>query len=178
MKKRYLIIAAAIATLIGLVELGVTRNQAISQAQSIIAKDKVGDDTKADLTKLTDYIHNHTRTSVTFTLEGSYQRAAQAAQQAAIPQANSNVYAAAQAACNSKNPVAMATCIQTYVQTHAPAGAQPHPVALPDVNAYTYHLNSPAWAPDVVGISFLVALIGLVTAAWLAIVARISRPSY
>ncbi len=172
MKKRYLIILAVLAALAGLVGIGLNRQHVVSAAQSLIAKDKVGDDTTADLKALGDFVHNHTRASVTFSLDGSYQRAVQAAEQAAVPTSNSAVYNAALKNCQVKNPVATAQCIQNYVQSHAAPGAQPKPVTLPDHNAFVYHLNSPAWAPDLVGLSFLAVVICLALTAWLGIFGR------
>jgi hypothetical protein len=178
MKKRYLIIVAIFATIAGLISLGITHQQAVAMVQQIISKDKVGDNTTADIAVLTDFVHSHTRASVSFVLEGSYQRAATAAQQAATPQANSSVYAAAQAACTVRNPVTTANCIMSYIQAHSAPGAQPKPVALPDQTTFTYQLNAPAWAPDVAGLSFLAALLCLVATVWLWFFKTVTRPSY
>lgn len=168
MKKRYLILVAILSVTTGLVSLGLSRQHVVKLAQGIVAKDKVGDDIAADMKAINDYVHNHTRASVAFSLDGSYQRAAQAAEQAAMPTSNPAVYSAAQKVCQVKNPVATAQCIENYVQTHAAPGSSPKPVVLPDHNAYVYNLNSPGWAPDLAGLSFLAAILCLTLTLWLA----------
>lgn len=169
MKKRYLVIFALLATFAGVIELGITRQHAVKAAQSIISQDNAGTDVQSDIASLTDYVHSHMRTSLTFGLGGSYQRAAQAAEAAQAPKADASVYPAALAACQVRNPVATAQCIQNYVQTHAAPGVQPVPAKLPDPNAFVYHLDAPSWSPDVAGLCFLAALLGIVTAAWLSL---------
>ncbi len=173
MKKRYLIIITIISIIAGLVALGLNHQYVKTLAQSIILKDKSGEGTSTDITKLSDYVHSHTRSGVSFSLEGSYARAVQAAEQAAIPTANSAVYNAALASCQVKDPVKTAHCIEAYVQSHAAPGTDAKPVILPDHGAYVYQLNAPGWAPDVAGICFLVAVISIVLTFWALIV----RPS-
>lgn len=163
---------AGLAVVTGLVGLGINRQHVVNAAQSLIAKDKVGDDIAGDMKSLNDYVHSHTRASVTFSLGGSYQRAVQAAEQAAQPTANSAVYNAAIKACQVKNPVTTANCIESYVQNHAAPGTSPKPAVLPDYNSFSYHLNSPSWAPDLPGLSFLVAVLCLVLVFWLGLFRR------
>lgn len=172
MKKRYLIIIAVLATIAGLIGLGMNHQRVVDSATSIIAKDKVGDNIAADMKNLNDYVHSHTRASVTFTLDGSYHRAVEAAKQAAVPTANSAVYNTALKTCQTANPVATAHCIENYVQAHAAPGTSPKPVVMPDHNTFVYHLNSPAWAPDLAGISFLVVIICLALTLWLSLFKR------
>ncbi len=169
MKKRYLIIIAVLALITGLIGLGLNHQNVISSARSIIAKDQAGDDITADLNKLSNYVHSHSRASVTFSLEGSYKRAILAAEQASIPTANPAVYAAAQKACQVSDAVKTARCMEAYVQSNSTPGTQPKPPVLPDHSAYVYRLNAPAWAPDLAGVSFLIALISLALAIWLGI---------
>jgi hypothetical protein len=178
MKKRYLLIAALILTGIGLSMLASYRSQAVQAAQSIISKDAVGDDTTADIKALTDYVHGHTRASVSFTLDGSYNRAVAAAQQtAAGGSGNASAYSTATAACTQRDPVKTANCITAYIQTHTAPGAQPSAVAMPDKSKYTYNLNAPGWAPDAAGLSLLAAAILLVLTLYLGFM-RLGRSAY
>jgi hypothetical protein len=172
MKKRYLLMLAVLGVITGLVGLGMNRQNVVESAQSIIAKDKVGDDIAADMKALNDYVHSHTRASVNFTLEGSYQRAVEAAQQAAQPTANTAVYNAAIKNCQVKDAVATAKCMEKYIQTHATPGTSPKPVVLPDRNSFVYQLNSPGWAPDLAGLSFLTVALCLALVFWLGMFKR------
>ncbi|MFI5240646.1 MAG: hypothetical protein ACHQUB_02970 [Candidatus Saccharimonadia bacterium] len=178
MKIRYLLLILIIAIITGLIGLGISQQYVVNSAQHIIALDKVGSPTEAEIAVLTAYVHTHTRASVTFSLDGSYQRAVQAAELASQPQANASVYPIALSICQVKNPVTTAQCIQNYVQTHAPAGSNPQPVVLPDHNTFVYSIDSPAWAPDLAGISFLVAFVSFVLAIWFRLVGRKSSSIY
>jgi hypothetical protein len=179
MKKRYLLIVAVLAAGAGVAMIAVSRGQAVSMAQAIIAKDKAGDDTKADIEALTSFVSTHTRASVGFTLDGSYGRAVAAAQQQAAGSGGSSaVYQAAQQACTSRNPVTTANCITQYVQSHTAPGQQPKPVVLPDKSIYSYQLESPAWTFDVAGLLLLGSAVLLAVTGYLAIIAAVSRPQY
>lgn len=170
MKKRYLLIAAVLVGGFGLWQMVSSRNQAVAMAQKIIAKDDAGDNVTSDLADLKSFVDGHTRASVTFVLNGSYNRAVQQAQQtAAGGSGNASVYQAATAACTSKNPVATASCITNYVQSHATPGQQPQPVQLPDKSKYHYVLNAPAWTFDTAGIALLAAVVLAVLAGYLAL---------
>lgn len=179
MKKRYLLIAAAFVGFFGLWQMVANRNASVAMAQKIIAKDDAGDDVKADLAALQAFTQSHTRASVKLVLNGSYNRAVQQAQQASAGGGgSSSLYQQATAACTSKNPVATASCITNYVQTHAAPGQQPRPVQLPDQSKYQYVLNSPAWTFDAAGLAFLAAAVLLALALYFGIVNRSRKTRY
>lgn len=109
---------------------------------------------------LGQFVKSHMGTSVSFTLNGSYNRAQTASQAAASAQAsNSNIYAAAQAACSGKtDSLTQARCNEAYLQAHLPA-ATPTPAPAPKLSAYQYNFKAPFWTPDLAGALLLGALI-------------------
>jgi hypothetical protein len=111
--------------------------------------------------------------SVSYELAGSYQRAVLRAQESAQPDVNSALYQQATAACPTKDPVAQAKCIQSYVS--AQPAAQVKAASLPSEAVYKRQITSPGWAPDLAGLSLLTAGTLLVLVLWLWLVDILSK---
>lgn len=124
---------------------------------------------------LGNYVLNHMNTDMGAPLElpGTYNAAVEKIRKkvAASGSANSAVYAEAQSICEDPNVLltVRAQCIQDYVTNHAAAGSDPEELEFPDKALYSYSFSSPAWSPDLAGISLLIAGLSLVTFAALFI---------
>jgi hypothetical protein len=173
MKKRYLIIAAAVLVGFGLWRIYANNQSAVKQTQAIIAADVAGSDIKAQTDALAAFVYGHMGASVRYELTGSYNRAVAAAKSAAQPQVSDSLYAQATAACATHNPVAQAQCIQNYVSAQPAAATQA--VTLPSVTSYNHQLTSPFWTPDLAGGSLLAAATLLLLTGWFWLVEGLSR---
>jgi hypothetical protein len=164
MKSRPLFVTAAIVGLIGIGLLVAQQHKAQTLASAIVSKDQSGLDTTADQQRLKTYASTHMGATTTVFLQGSYARAAQAAQAATNPASGGQVYAAAQAACAGKSDsIVQARCVTAYVNSHSQPAANPQPVAMPLQADYTKTFTAPTFTFDLAGL--LLALCGLLVAA-------------
>lgn len=131
---------------------------------ALVAADTAGAPTAAGLAELKAYVHAHMGARATFTLQGAYNRDLAAAQAAASAEAtNSQIYAAAQAACSGKtDSITQAKCNQAYLSQHLVAVPTTGPVAAPQLSSYQYKLRAPWWTPDLAGGLFALAALCLV----------------
>lgn len=170
MKARYFIIIAIIGLGYSGYQLTLDSQTASSLQGAIVAKDNAGSDSAPEQAQLTAFSVGHMLTGRSVFLEGSYNRAKAAAQQAGSSQANGNVYAQGQAACAGRaDSITQAKCVTTYVSTHAQPAANPQPVVLPKQADFTKNFPSPTWTADATGVSLLVGSAGLILAAVLAL---------
>ena len=173
MKIRYIISISLIAMAFGFFQLLGNQRYSTELAKQIILKDKAGEDVRGDITNLTEYVHAHMRASVKFELVGSYQRAVAEAE-AAAPPINGDIYSRAQAACGGRSGSdVQSRCVTAYVAANSKPGANLKPTDLPDPTKYSYILNSPAWAPDMAGLSLLGAAAGIALSIWLVFTRRL-----
>lgn len=135
----------------------------------LYAADKNDANVAQALQKLQIYVTSHMNTNLAIPngpyppiqLEYTYQRLALAATQAASD-TNQTLYTEAQAYCQKQNPNDFSgrnrvPCIEQYVQDHG-IKVQPIPAAL-----YKFNFLSPAWSPDLAGLSLLAAALFFLT---------------
>jgi hypothetical protein len=174
MKARYCFGIALVAVIIGLWQVAAHQRYAGALAATITTKDNAGLDTTGDQEVLSAYVKAHMATSRTVFLAASYNAAAQAAQAAASPASNGQVYADAQASCASHaNSLVQANCVQAYLSTHSASGTNPQAVATPTKAAYTKSFMAPGWTPDSAGIALLTALTALILGGYLMVLRRV-----
>jgi hypothetical protein len=167
MNKRTLFVVAAIALAVaGLVVRNENNKQARTMADIVQAQDLSGASTAASLDDLQTYVNTHMGASVTYTLTGSYNRAvAQANAAATAASSDSQIYAAAQAACSGKtDSITQAKCNQAYLSSHLSNAPQAAPVAEPQLASYQHSLKAPTWSPDLAGALLLGAIAALILA--------------
>jgi hypothetical protein len=163
--KRYLFVTIGIALLVaGLYVRHQNGQAARSQAADIVKADAAGADTTTAQADLQSFARLHTGASVTYMLQGSYDRAVAAAKtaNAAASAANSQIYLDAQRACAGRtSSVIQAQCNQEYLARRlqaVPATQVPAPKQ-PD---YQRSAPSPLWAPDLAGSLSLGGLLALI----------------
>jgi hypothetical protein len=162
MFKRLLFISAAvILAAAGLYFRAANTHTAKNQAAELVRTDAAGPSAPASLASLKAFVAGHMGASVSFTLQGSYDRAAAQAA-AAATNANSQIYADAQKACGGKSDsVTQAKCNHAYLSAHLTNVAIPTPVPAPKLADYQYNLKAPFWAPDLAGALLLGAVVAL-----------------
>ena len=161
MKFRVLIAVAVLALIGGLAVRSTNARHANQLATAVIVADGSGNPTAAPLANLKAYIKGHQGAHASFTLTKAYNDAVTAAKSAAQIQAsNSQIYAAAQAACSGKtDSITQAKCNQAYLQAHLIAEPANAPVTAPALGDYQYHMSAPFWTADLAGWLELVAII-------------------
>jgi hypothetical protein len=135
----------------------VVRSQNQAQARrdtaAVVAADIAGTSTVASEAALTDFVESHTGATVSYTLQGSYDRAVAAAKavNAAASAANSQIYAEAQRLCSGKtDSLTQARCNQDYLGKHLQSLSAPA-ATTPGVDSFRRQLKSPVWALDLAG---------------------------
>ncbi|TAK89166.1 hypothetical protein EPO04_03645 [Patescibacteria group bacterium] len=160
MKARYFFIASAVALVVAVNFLIQYQRSINATARQVKADDVAAAPTDTSMLALQKRVESHMGTSVAIVLEGSYQRAVDAAQAAASPQANASVYAQAQAACaKSGDSIKQSKCVTNYVNSHSAPAANPQPMVMPDKAAYTKSFHGSSWTMDGTGIALLVAML-------------------
>jgi hypothetical protein len=168
MNKRTLFVVAAIAlTLAGLVVRYENNRQARSLAVTVQQQDLSGASTTVSSANLLAYVNSHMGASITYTLTGSFNRAvAQSNAAATAASSDSQIYAAAQAACSGKtDSITQAKCNQAYLSSHLSSMQQTAPDAQPQLASYQHSLKAPTWTPDLAGALLLGALAALILGA-------------
>lgn len=165
MSKRILFaFAAVILAATGIFFRAASTHSARLAADDIVRLDTAGTDTATALASLKGFVAAHMGASVSFTLQGSYDRAqARAQAAAAVTTPSSQIYADAQKACAGKSDsITQARCNEAYLAAHLMAAAPtPVPVPAPQLADYKYTLHAPWWTPDLAG----ALLLGAVAAA-------------
>jgi hypothetical protein len=159
-KRIFFLIAAVVLLGTGLFYRAASAHMARKLADQIVADDLAAKDTTAARASLKDFAAVHMGAAVNFTLKGSYDRATATANAAAtVADPNTQVYAAAQAACSGKtDSITQAKCNQAYLASHLVATPTPAPVVAPKLASYQYAVKSPLWSPDLAGALLLGSL--------------------
>ena len=167
MKTPHWFILGVAAALVALGLVAHNHSSARAQAALIVQQDAAGKDVSQSIAVLRGYVGSHMGSSVSFVLNGAYERQQQAAQAAAQPQTTGDVYQQAQAACASiKNAVQQAQCNQNYLNSHLQAATPAvSPVAAPNQADYSYMLAAPVWTSDTAGIILAISVLSLLIAA-------------
>lgn len=150
--------------------------------QAVITADQQGGNSEKALNELRSFVFTHMNTDLSsgpapikppIQLKAHYERLL-AAEKERVKQANVGVAAQAEAVCQNQFPgqgpnVGRVTCVQNYIAANAPKEKQ-----IPS-ELYKFDFSSPAWTPDLAGISllisslcFLVFGLRLITERWLA----------
>jgi hypothetical protein len=173
MKSKYFFTIAVIAAVIGLDQVVAHQHHAGTLATAIIASDQQGLATTTQQQSLLQYTQAHMAVSETIFLAGSYNRAVQAADAAANPASNGQIYSEAQAACASHaNSIVQADCVQAYVAAHSTPSTDPQAVTQPTKAAYTKTFKAPGWTTDSAGIAFLIMLVAVAMGGYLKLLRR------
>ena len=172
MKKRHgalIFIVAMAVGLLGCYLLVQNRQNAVTHAKAIVAKDRAQADVTTDQIKLKAYGATHMKVNVVYVLEGSYDRAV--AEAKAKASGSNAMYAAAQASCDKRgvDSIRQSQCVAAYI---AARGQTASNVALPQIANYTYNVVGPAWTFDNAGLAFIIAFI-LAVVAIVSVVHRV-----
>lgn len=168
-KPWYFLLAAVVSLVVGVMSLRQNNLTMVQLRNDLYAADKNDANVAQALQKLQIYVTSHMNTNLAIPngpyppiqLEYTYQRLALAATQAASD-TNQTLYTEAQAYCQKQNPNDFSgrnrvPCIEQYVQDHG-IKVQPIPAAL-----YKFNFLSPAWSPDLAGLSLLAAALFFLT---------------
>ena len=156
------VLAAALA----IYEMRQNNQTMVELRGQVYEADKNGGDTEAALANLRSFVHSHMNTNLSsggnaikppIQLKYTYERL-QAAEQARVDAANSQIYTDAQNYCQAQNPGSFSggprvPCVEEYVTSHG-ASAKEIPAAL-----YKFDFIGPIWSPDLAGWSLLSAAI-------------------
>ncbi len=166
-KPWYILAVAALSMLICVLALRANNEHMIKLRDAVYAADQKNGDTEAALKKLQAYVTSHMNTNLNagntavyppIQLKYTYERLV-TAQSDQIAQGNSQLYSAAQAACEQQNTTDLSgrnrvPCIEQYVLAHNPEATTPVPDAL-----YKFAFTTPKWSPDVAGWSMVIAVV-------------------
>ena len=132
-------------------------------AATVVQFDKGSNAPDPNETILKDYVSTHMGATVTYTLQGSYDRTKAAADASAAAQAaSSQVYADAQRACSGKtDSLTQARCNTAYIQQHLSTAPSATPVPEPKLADYQVTLQAPFWTADLAGALTLGAIAAL-----------------
>lgn len=130
------------------------------KAAEIMKLDQAGKPTALKEKQLRAYSLDHMNASTQFELTHAYRRAQQQQQQNTQNRVNGQVYSQAQAACGgSRDSVRQAKCVGEYVSRQTPAADT---VAQVNRERYQRKFSSPAWTPDIAGVSLLATVIAAI----------------
>ncbi len=154
----------------------------IELKQAVYIADEQNGDIEAALQNLRDFVTTHMNTQMRspdaseppIQLVNQFNRLLQAEQARLASQDTSQVYRAAQQACESGAiPLtARAQCIQEYVIAN---GVQITESSLPPKELYTFDFASPRWSFDLAGISIVLAVLSALLLVVRVIVGRIAK---
>jgi hypothetical protein len=133
---------------------------------AVYEADKNNGDVNTALNNLRKYVYAHMNTNLSsggnaikppIQLKYTYERL-QSAEQKKAEDANTSIYTQAQAYCQQQNSVDFSgrnrvPCVQDYVTNHG-GQANAIPAAL-----YQYDFISPAWSPDLAGLSLVTSVL-------------------
>src|SRR4051812_4418793 len=101
MKTLYLFGLGIVVALLALGLIAHNHSSARNQATQLVQQDSAGQDESQAVDKLRQFVGHHMGASVSFMLNGAYDRQQQMAQTDSQPQTSGDVYRQAQAACAS-----------------------------------------------------------------------------
>ena len=169
---------AIICLFVGLLAYRQNALNEIDLETKLLQADQASQDTAPALAELKAYVASHMHTSTTISLTNTYSKSVAEYNASVTPppadQATADLYAAAQAACNSRaSSVTQANCVRDYVDSRkvSTPDAQPTatPKAVPKATDFTYNLVSPWWSFDLAGIFLALGLITFVISIGLTI---------
>lgn len=166
----YILIASTLIwSAIAIYALRANNLQMITLKQAVYTADEQNGDIEASLQNLRAFVTTHMNTQMRSSdaseppiqLVNQFNRLVQAEQARLANQDTSQVYKAAQLACESGAiPLtARAQCIQEYVVAN---GGQMAEASLPPKELYTFDFASPRWSPDLAGIALVFAVVSFV----------------
>lgn len=178
----YFLVLTIISGLVAVFALRNNNLTAVRLREKVLQVDKDNGDIEAALRELRSYTHSHMNSSLASTtsayppiqLKYRYERL-MVAEQARIDAANksNSVYVDAQEHCERTQPQSFSgsgrlNCIQQYIDSR-PTAQIVSPKEIPDA-LYKFDFASPAWSPDLAGLSLLSSLFfGLLLLARLAL---------
>lgn len=174
MKARYFFIASILSLGIFAWQVIGAQQEANRQAAELVAQDKASQDVALLKQQIEGYVADHMGVRVQVFLEGSYDRAYKAAQTAANPASNGQVYTQAQAACGGRSDsVSQAKCVSEYVAKNSTPSTNPQPMVAPDKQGYTLDLTGPNWSLSLAGVALLASLAAFVMGCYLVVLRHI-----
>lgn len=182
-KPWYFLILALFFGVICVFALRANNQHMLKLRDAVYAADKNNTDVKAPLGELQAYVTTHMNTNLNagnntvyppIQLKYTYDRLV-ASQSGNISAANAKVYNDAQHYCEGQNSTDFSgrnrvPCIEQYVQTHTNQ--------LPQIqeDLYKFAFVTPAWSPDLAGITMLLAIVSLIAFVVSLILYLIFRP--
>ena len=143
---------------------------ALELRDKVLQTDKENGDVEAALQELREFTYGHMNANLAsetgiyppIQLKYTYERLV-AAEQTRVQSENRDLYSEAQAHCEATRPQGFSgsnriSCIQQYVDEHGTASAKPQ--TIPD-SLYKFDFVSPAWSPDLAGLSLVIATLTL-----------------
>ena len=178
----FLLASTIIWSAVAVYSLRANNLKMIELKQAVYVADEQNGDIEAALRELRDFVTSHMNTQMRgpdaseppIQLVNQFNRLVQAEQARLASQDASQVYRAAQQACETGTiPLtARAQCIQEYVLAN---GGQIAESSLPPKELYTFDFASPRWSPDLAGIALALALLSAVLLVVRLIVGRMAK---
>lgn len=129
---------------------------------AVVQADQNGSDVSAAIKALNNDVFHHMNTQIVRPVElvNTYNKAAQAAIEAANQAGGADLYQEGTAQCERRGiPLSsIAQCISEYALSHA-SGNGPKSITLPDKNLFVYTFASPVWTPDLAGFSLVITVV-------------------
>lgn len=139
----------------------------ITLREQVFVADEKGGDVETALVTLREYVYSHMNTDLTagenaihppIQLKYRYERLV-ASEQSKQQTGNGDIYTAAQDHCEKTQPQGFSgsnrlPCIREYLDSHGVSTAKE--VHIPE-DMYKFDFESPAWSPDLAGISIVLA---------------------
>lgn len=135
--------------------------QMVRLRNAVVQADEQAGDVAGALKDLNHHVFNHMNTEIVRPIElvHSYDRAAQAAIEAASKTSAPNIYAEATKRCEQQGVMltSIAQCASEYIMRNKPDDLDQE-IVLPDKHRFTHSFASPLWTPDIAGVALLMAL--------------------
>lgn len=162
----YFLVVAVVSLVIGLVALRQNNVTAIQLRDEVSKVDEQNGDVEAALRKLREHVYSHMNSDLSggaaniqqpVQLKYRYERLV-SAEKARVSAENERIYNDAQVDCERRFPEGLSgrsrvPCIEEYVSSRS-IKEQPIPDSL-----YKFDFVSPAWSPDLAGISLLISAV-------------------
>ncbi len=158
----YFLAACLLSGFVAVTALRHNNLTALALRNQVLQVDKQNGDTEAALKKLRQYVYAHMNTNLASStsvyppiqLKYRYERLVQA-EKDRVAAAPTDIYHDAQKYCEKVSPESFfgrgrLPCVQSYLDSHPLAQAQPIPDSL-----YKFDFVSPVWSPDLAGISLV-----------------------
>jgi hypothetical protein len=181
---RLLLALFLISAVVTLVALRHNNETMIALRGDLYVADKDNGDVNTALNNLRQYVYSHMNTNLSsggdaikppIQLKYTYQRL-QAASQAGVNAANSQIYTDAEYYCQQQDPTDFSghnrvPCVTAYVTSHGTT-AKAIPVAL-----YEFDFVSPSWSPDFAGWNLVLSILLFIGMVFSYLVMRLT-PRY